>query len=109
HLHYVTIDSGMFTVGQDVTAEIDTTRRRGIIKNHTVTHLLHQALRDTLGTHVSQAGSLVTYDRLSFDFIHFGVVTIDEFIQIEQQVNEKIWQARSEEHTSELKSRLDLV
>ena len=93
HLHYVTIDSGLFTVGQDVTAEIDTTRRRGIIKNHTVTHLLHQALRDTLGTHVSQAGSLVTYDRLRFDFTHFGAVTIDELKQIEQQVNEKIWQA----------------
>src|SRR5699024_10245060 len=91
HLQNVEIIEGSFTVGQTIVAEIDKSRRLGIIKNHTVTHLLHQALRDVLGEHVTQAGSLVTFDRLRFDFTHFGAVTIDELQKIEEQVNEQIW------------------
>ena len=65
--------------------------RKDIVKNHTATHLLHQALKDVIGTHVNQAGSLVTDSRLRFDFSHFGQVTKEELEQIETKVNEKIW------------------
>lgn len=74
-----------------VTAEVTERLRKAIVKNHTATHLLHQALKDVLGTHVNQAGSLVTDNRLRFDFSHFGQVTKEELEQIETKVNEKIW------------------
>lgn len=74
-----------------VTAEVTERLRKDIVKNHTATHLLHQALKDVLGTHVNQAGSLVTDSRLRFDFSHFGQVTKEELEQIETKVNEKIW------------------
>lgn len=92
HIHTVKISKGTFTVDQQVNVMVNQEKRNGIVKNHTATHLLHQALRDVLGQHVSQAGSLVTDDRLRFDFSHFSAVTEEELKQIEQIVNEKIWE-----------------
>lgn len=90
NLHSVRVDTGELTKTA-VFAQVDASERRHTVKNHTATHLLHQALKDTLGTHVNQAGSYVGPDRLRFDFSHFGQVTKEELEQIEQIVNEKVW------------------
>jgi alanyl-tRNA synthetase len=91
NLHNVTIESGTLRTNQQVTSIIDETNRGKIIKNHTATHLMHQALKDVLGTHVNQAGSLVEPDRLRFDFSHFGQVKPEEIEHVERIVNEQIW------------------
>ncbi|MCC2928310.1 alanine--tRNA ligase [Bacillus sp. LBG-1-113] len=91
HVHEGVVESGIVQKGMHVTAEVEDHMRSGVIKNHTATHLLHQALKDVLGTHVNQAGSLVTENRLRFDFSHFGQVTKEELERIEVIVNEKIW------------------
>ncbi|WP_414050283.1 alanine--tRNA ligase [Macrococcus animalis] len=91
NLHTGTIRFGKVTVGAKVKTQVDKSFRTFVIKNHSATHLMHQALKDVLGTHVNQAGSLVTPDRLRFDFSHFGPVTHEEIAKIEQIVNEKIW------------------
>lgn len=91
NLHNVRVDSGELTKTA-VKAKVDASERRHTVKNHTATHLLHQALKDVLGTHVNQAGSYVGPDRLRFDFSHFGQVTKEELATIEQAVNEKIWE-----------------
>ncbi|PET74500.1 alanine--tRNA ligase [Priestia megaterium] len=91
----VAVTNGELVKGEIYTATLDEENRSAIVKNHTATHLLHQALKDTLGTHVNQAGSLVTADRLRFDFSHFGQVTQEELEKIEQIVNEKIWDSIS--------------
>jgi alanyl-tRNA synthetase len=85
------IESGILKTDATVTATVNQDNRVQIIKNHTATHLLHQALKDVLGTHVNQAGSLVEPDRLRFDFSHFGQVKPEELEEIEKIVNEKIW------------------
>lgn len=72
---------------------VDAKRRNQIIKNHTATHLLHRALKDVLGEHANQAGSLVTPNHLRFDFTHFGQVTAEELQKMEMIVNQKIWEA----------------
>ncbi|QYG89440.1 alanine--tRNA ligase [Bacillus atrophaeus] len=93
NVHEGLVESGTLQKGMHVTAEVEDHMRSGVIKNHTATHLLHQALKDVLGTHVNQAGSLVTENRLRFDFSHFGQVTKEELERIEVIVNEKIWES----------------
>lgn len=95
HLHYAKVLEGSVKVNEQVKAKINEELRTNIIKNHTATHLLHQALKDVLGDHVNQAGSLVAPDRLRFDFTHFHSLTEEELQQIEQIVNEKIWESIS--------------
>lgn len=91
NLHLVVVESGTLQTGDTFKASVTEANRRAIVKNHTATHLLHQALKDVLGEHVNQAGSLVTADRLRFDFSHFGQVTQEELSLIEHNVNEQIW------------------
>ena len=82
--------SGMFQTGEAVTLKVDEENRALIGRNHSATHLLHKALRTVLGTHVEQAGSLVTRDRLRFDFTHFSAMTQEEIKEVEAIVNKEI-------------------
>ncbi len=88
--HVGTVTKGIFTVKDSVTLEVNTAQRASTAKNHSATHLLQKALRTVLGTHVEQAGSLVTEDRLRFDFTHFSALTPDELNRVEALVNEQI-------------------
>lgn len=89
--HVVHIDEGELRCGEVVQLTVDEARRRDIARNHTATHLLHQALRDVLGSHVKQAGSLVAPDHLRFDFSHLAALTPLELQQVEDKVNAVIW------------------
>ncbi|MET3682502.1 alanyl-tRNA synthetase [Alkalibacillus flavidus] len=93
NLHQIDVTEGTLTLQQSVEAEVNEYDRKQTVKNHTATHLLHQALKDVLGDHVNQAGSLVAPDRLRFDFTHFNAVSEEQLKEIERIVNEKVWQS----------------
>ena len=88
--HVGKVVTGKIKVGQQLTAQVDQERRNKIVLNHSATHLMHAALRQVLGQHVQQKGSLVNAERLRFDFSHDAPVTRDEIRQIEQLVNHEI-------------------
>jgi len=90
-VHKIQMDFGKLTVGDEVQAQVDSERRRRIAANHTGTHILHAVLRETLGTHVKQAGSLVAPDRLRFDYTHFAPLTDREIQEIEQKINDVVF------------------
>ena len=92
-VHHCQVLHGTVTAGDECTAAIDTRARARISRNHTATHILHAALRQVLGTHVNQAGSLVEPSRLRFDFTHFQAVSAAELAEVERIANEKIMAA----------------
>lgn len=89
-IHMGTVESGQFKINGSVQAEIGLERRLSIMRHHTATHLLQAALRNVLGSHVQQQGSLVAEDRLRFDFTHHKAITQEELENIERYVNERI-------------------
>ncbi len=89
-IHMGTLESGTLAVGATVAAEVDAERRQAIILNHSATHLMHAALRQVLGTHVEQKGSLVTPDRLRFDFSQPDPVSAEQMAAVEAIVNREI-------------------
>jgi alanyl-tRNA synthetase len=86
-VHYGSVTRGTIGVGEEVLARVDAERRRDIMRNHTATHLLHRALRDVLGEHAAQSGSLVAPDRLRFDFSHPRQVTPEQQREVERRIN----------------------
>ena len=88
--HSGSLEAGTLKVGDVVTATVESSVRRATMRNHSATHLLHAALRQVLGTHVSQKGSLVNTERTRFDFSHGQAVTADEIAEIERLVNAEV-------------------
>ncbi len=93
YLHVCEVSTGMISVGDSVNAAIDSSRREDIRRNHTAAHLLQAALREVLGSHVQQAGQLVSEDLCRFDFTHFSALTAKEMIEVEEKVNEMVLSA----------------
>ena len=89
-IHYGVLESGNLSTGDEVTAIVDQARRQKIVLNHSATHLMHAALRQVLGTHVEQKGSLVNEKQLRFDFSHFEPVTPEQIAEVEAIVNAQI-------------------
>ncbi|MBI5740608.1 MAG: alanine--tRNA ligase [Nitrospirae bacterium] len=89
-IHNASVKKGTIRKGMTVSATVDEERRRAIMRNHTATHLLQSALRAVLGDHIKQAGSLVTPDRLRFDFTHFYAMNEREISEVEEIINEQI-------------------
>lgn len=90
HLHRGVVSQGRFSAGDAVTATVNSRRRRNITLNHSATHLLHAALKSTVGEHVRQAGSLVEDGKLRFDFTHWKGLTPEELQGVEDQVNAQV-------------------
>jgi alanyl-tRNA synthetase len=90
HLHHGEVKTGSLSVGDTLSALVDEGKRQQTELHHSATHLLHAALRNTLGEHVQQKGSLCTSDRLRFDFAHFEAMTAEELAAVEKKVNEQI-------------------
>ncbi|HJQ76996.1 MAG TPA: alanine--tRNA ligase [Acidimicrobiia bacterium] len=90
HGHRAKVSKGVLRTGQPVRSAIDSPRREGIRKSHTGTHVLHWAIRDVLGDHASQAGSLVADGRVRFDFSHFTALAPEEVSDIEAEINERL-------------------
>lgn len=93
YMHIVELEAGEFKENEVYNLTVDPVRREETAKNHTATHLLHQALKDVLGDHVKQAGSLCNADRLRFDFNHYEAMTEEELEKVEKIVNERIFMA----------------
>ncbi|MFZ9013719.1 MAG: alanine--tRNA ligase, partial [Alphaproteobacteria bacterium] len=89
-VHQVEVETGVLKIGDAVELAVDGERRSHIKRNHSATHLLHAALRDALGAHVAQKGSLVAPERLRFDISHPKAITIDEVLEVEKAVNDRI-------------------
>jgi alanyl-tRNA synthetase len=106
-LHRVRVDRGTIRRGMTVTADVDASSRDATRRNHTATHLLHAALRQVLGPHVKQAGSLVSPERLRFDFVHFAPVSRDQIAEIERLVNEQAY--RNTPVQTEVKATQDAI
>ncbi len=91
--HVGVVEEGQISMGASVNLAVDAARRADIAKNHSATHLLQRALREVLGDHVQQAGSMVSQDRLRFDFTHFLAMTDEEIADVENRVNDRILKA----------------
>jgi alanyl-tRNA synthetase len=90
YVHKGRVEKGLFHVDDKVTAAVDTSLRRATMLNHSATHLMHKALREVLGPHVQQKGSLVDEQHTRFDFSHFAPMTPEQIAEVEQRVNEQI-------------------
>ena len=90
YIHLVEVKKGKLETNDEVELQVRKDRRKATMRNHSATHLLHQSLRDVLGEHVNQSGSLVEPDRFRFDFTHFSSLTDSELEEIEYRVNEQI-------------------
>jgi alanyl-tRNA synthetase len=107
HVHVIHVTEGVLRQGGTVELAVDALRRQAVMRNHSATHLLHAALRQVLGNHVRQAGSLVAPDRLRFDFLHPEVITGDEKEQVEHLVNTEV--LRNEDRTTAVKPYTEAI